>query len=69
MKKLFIIFLMILFIVGCTATAVNIPKVILTEEQCKNADVICWGQRGENPIDIDECYDVFACYDWELHAR
>ena len=68
MKKVFII-LTVLLMMGCCATKVNLLKVPLTEEQCKNASVICWGERGVSPLDIDACYDVFACHDWELNAR
>jgi len=68
MKKIFMI-LMILLIIGCSATVVNAPTENLTDVECNNAPVICWGERGVNPVDIEGCYKVFACSDWELNAR
>ena len=67
--KTVMLILIVLFVIGCCSTFVNKSTSPLTDDQCKDATVICWGERGKFPANVETCPQVYGCYDWELHAR
>jgi hypothetical protein len=67
--RLILISLISLFFVGCCATMIQNKSFPLTDEQCKDSTVICWGERGAFPGNVASCQQVYGCHDWELHSR
>jgi hypothetical protein len=63
MNKVILLIVALVLVYGCT------PKKPAIVDPCKDAPTACHGFIGDNPIEIEPCRRLVACYKWGMIAR